>query len=81
MKNVLLKNVPETEWITFKTEAINHEMNLGDFLGYLVREHKKMHNENRWKKILSYRSGRSEEEIKKHKEFITKNRKEFSLER
>ena len=82
MKTVLLKNVPEDAWISFKTEAITHDMNMGAFLAYLIKEHSKTaHAADRLKRILSYRSGRSTDEIKKHEEFIARFRKEFTLKR
>ena len=39
MKNVLLKNVSEEDWIKFRTEAIAHDMTIPEFLSYLIREH------------------------------------------
>lgn len=81
MKNVLLKNVREEDWVTFKTEAITHSMNLGEFLAYLVQEHAKRHDNSRWKRILDHRSGRSKEEIKAHEETIAKFRETFTLRR
>jgi len=81
MKTVLLKNVPEEDWITFKTEAIGHNMTIGEFLAYLIREHIKKHDNTRWKRILSYRSTRTKEEIEEHEKQIKKFRETFKLER
>lgn len=81
MKTVLLKNVPEDAWLSFKAEAVTHDMNMGEFLAYLISEHAKKHDNTRWKKILSYRSGRSTEEIEKHEEHVKKFRETFTLKR
>ena len=81
MKTVLLKRVAEEDWTLFKSEAVTHNMYMGEFLSYLIREHTKKHDNSRWKKILSYRSGRSKEEINAHEESIKKFRETFNLRR
>lgn len=80
MKSVLLKDVPEEAWIAFRSESISHNMKSGEFLVYLLNEHKKRtHGKSKWASILSWRSGRSKEEIEKHEAQIRKNRSEFEL--
>ena len=81
MKNVLLKNVPEAEWIAFKTEATSNNMKLGEFLALLIREYTKKHDNSRWKRILNYKSTRSTKELNTHEENIKKFRKSFTLTR
>jgi hypothetical protein len=82
MKNVLLKNVYEEDWILLKTEAAMHNMNLSEFLAYLLRDHRKRHYANStWETALSWRSSRSEKEIAEHEERVAKNRKNFRMER
>ncbi len=41
----LLKGVSEKSWRDFKGEAAKHGMKMGEFLGYLVDEHKKTEHE------------------------------------
>lgn len=81
MKNVLLKNVLEEDWVLLKTEAAMHSMNLAEFLAYLLREHSKQHVYTEWNSILSWRSSRSKEKICEHEKKITNIRKTFRMER
>ena len=79
MKNVLLKNVPEEAWITFRSESIFHNMKSAEFLVYLLAEYKKKNTNSKWKNILGWKSSRSKEEIEKHELLIKKNRLEFKM--
>ncbi len=82
MKTVLLKNIPEEDWIKFKTEAAAHDMKMAQFLSYVLREHTdKKHSKGRWEAILRWRSGRSMAELNKMEKKLTDLRHGFKLER
>ncbi|HLD60070.1 MAG TPA: hypothetical protein VI912_03690 [Candidatus Bilamarchaeaceae archaeon] len=82
MKNVLLKNVSEEDWIKFRTEAIAHDMTIPEFLSYLIREHiKKYHTKSKWDKILSTRLNLDIKEWQEMEKTIEHVRGSFSLER
>ncbi|MBS3068303.1 hypothetical protein J4450_06365 [Candidatus Micrarchaeota archaeon] len=82
MKTVLLKNVPEEDWISFKTEAAAHNMKLAQFLSYVLRDHtEKTHVKERWARILSWRSGEGKATISKMAKKINKLRHSIKLER
>lgn len=82
MKNILLKNVEESDWMKFKTEAITHGMNMGEFLSHLIKEHlSKKHSTDNWKEILSWRSGRTSSKFDGLLKEVAETRKKFKFER
>lgn len=48
----LLKDVDERSWQELKGEAAYHQLKIGEFLGYLVKEHKRA--ERKKKKAWDY---------------------------
>lgn len=50
----LIKDVDERSWLELKGEAARHRLKLGEFLSYLVKEHKRIERKkkNAWAYVL-----------------------------
>lgn len=82
MKTVLVKGIKEEDWTVFKTEAAAHNMKMAEFLSLLLKEHsKKSHAKDRWKRILTWRSGKSKEALDEMQKAIDLTRRNVRLER
>lgn len=69
----LIKNVKKSSWMELKAEAAKHDMRIGEFLEYLVEEHKKIENEKKtnWDIILKGRKTLSNSEAEELKRKIS----------
>lgn len=76
-----MKNVNKESWQEFKAESARHGMRMGEFLSYLVEEHKKVkHQTSAWDIILSNRKGISDEDAKKMKKATSVFEKDVDFE-
>lgn len=82
-KNVLVKNMPEDAWTSLRSEAVLHDMNVGEFIAHLIKEHKKKHLDakNKWDQIINQRLNLTAQEWTEFEERIMHGRKTFKLER
>lgn len=50
----IIKNVDEHSWLELKGEAARHRLKISEFLGYLVKEHKRIERKknNAWNYVL-----------------------------
>jgi len=70
-----IKSVEKEAWKSIKVEAARHEMQIGEFLGFLINEHKNLERENNWDAILKSKptlTKKDADEIKKHAENFRK---------
>ncbi|MBI4181964.1 MAG: hypothetical protein HY520_03280 [Candidatus Aenigmarchaeota archaeon] len=49
----LIRNVKKEVWKELRSEAIRHEMRMGEFLDVLLREHRERGHERGWDAIFS----------------------------
>ena len=69
----LIKKVREESWMELKAESARHGMRMGEFLGYLIKEHKKNEgNGNGWEQIMNAKRIISDEEAEKIKKATAK---------
>ena len=70
-----VKSVDKEAWKSIKVEATKHEMQIGEFLGFLINEHKFLEADNNWDAILKSKptlTKKDADEIKKHAENFRK---------
>ncbi len=50
----MIKNVDEHSWLELKGEAAHHKLKVGEFISYLVKEHKRIERKkkNAWEYVL-----------------------------
>ena len=64
----LVKKVSKESWREFKAESARHGMRMGEFLGYLLEEHKKeRHTGNAWNMIRKKKKWITDKEAEKMK--------------
>ncbi len=68
----LLKGVSKKAWSEFKTESNKHNMRMGEFLEYVVSEHKKAEKEKGWDFIFSRKASISSKEAESIQKAIEK---------
>jgi len=77
----LIKNVNKESWREFKAESVKHNMRMGEFLAYLVEEHKKReHNGKGWEIIRNAKRTISDEEAEKIKKAMSAFEKIYGFE-
>ncbi len=75
--DVLIKNVPEESWKSFKIEAIKRNKNLGDLFGEIVEEIGS--SEGNWEKIKKHKKFLSDEDAEEIKKSAKEFRKNFKF--
>lgn len=78
----LLKSVDAESWTEFKLESHRHGLKMGEFLSYLLRQHKKIEKRKRtgWDYVLSRKKRLSDHEAGAIKSAIATFENEYGFE-
>ncbi len=78
----LLKNVDPENWRELKLEAHRHHLKLGEFMGYLLKEHQRREKKKptAWDYVLSRRKRLSDSEAESMKKSLAVFEKEYEFE-
>lgn len=77
----LIKGVKEESWKAFRSEAAKHGFKAGEFLGYLVEEHRKTESKGKgWNHILSKKSSLDTDSAARMKKAIRIFEEEYDFE-
>jgi len=78
---VVIKNIPEDKWRSFKSEAARRGEKLGEFFAHLVDDYmkKERNADEAWNAVFKKKAFLSEEEAVKMKEISREFRRNFRM--